>query len=157
MSCWFTGQKPQAAFRLRANFNSHFGDADDYSTITVRFPEAVALLEGSWTTVNSGGVNGPILFGLEGTIVVQLDGKVEIYKKRRSQVPDRIVEPEPLPAGRENLARETLHYLDTGEALFPMLDLPLNMSAVSILDAGARSAKSGKMEPANDYFWCAGA
>ncbi|MDR0730976.1 MAG: hypothetical protein LBF63_04850 [Treponema sp.] len=47
--------------------------------------------------------------------------------------------------------------MDTGEPLFPMLDLPLNLAAMSILDAGSRSAQSGKMELVNDGVWCIGA
>jgi hypothetical protein len=80
--------------------------------------------------------------------------QVEVYKTRHSETPDRIVPADPLPAGRENLGRETLRHLDTGEPLFPMLDLPLNLAAMSILDAGFRSARSGKMELVNDAVWC---
>ena len=156
MASWFIGPAPQAAYGIKANFDSPYGSADDYSAITVRFPGAVALLEGSWTTVNSGVPNGPLLYGLEGTIVVRLNGDVEVYKKRHTETPDEIIRAEPLPQGRETLAKETLHHLDTGEPLFPMLDLPLNMAAVSILDAGARSALSGKMELVNDGVWCVG-
>ena len=156
MCCWFTGLTPQSAYGLKANFDSPFGSADDYSAIMVRFPSAVALLEGSWTTVSSGVPNGPLLYGLEGTIVTRLDGTVEVHKKRHTEKPDKVIQAEALPAGRETLAKETLHHLDTGEPLFPMLDLPLNMAAVSILDAGARSAQSGKMEMINDGVWCIG-
>ena len=156
IACWFTGQSPQAAFGIKANFNSPYGSTDDFSAITVRFPDAVAMLEGSWTTVNSGVPNGPIIFGLEGTMVVRLNGNVEIYKQRRKDTPDEVITADPLPAGREDLAKETLHHLDTGAPLFPMLDLPVNMASVSILDAGARSALSGKMELINDGVWCIG-
>jgi hypothetical protein len=38
-----------------------------------------------------------------------------------------------------------------------MLDLPLNLAAMSILDTGARSAVSGKMELIADGTWCIGA
>jgi len=155
-SCWFIGQTPQAAYGIKANFDSPYGSADDYASITVRFPGAIAQLEGSWTTVNSGVPNGPLLFGLKGTIVVRGDGTVEIYKKRHNNTPDQIIQAESLPAGRETLAEETLHHLDTGEPLFPLLDLPLNMAAMSILDAGGRSAKSGKMEMTSDGTWCIG-
>ena len=47
---------------------------------------------------------------------------------------------------RQNLGREVLHHLDTGEELFQLLELKTNLSAISILDAGSRSAESGKME-----------
>jgi predicted dehydrogenase len=156
MSCWFINSLPQAAYGLKANFDSPYGSADDFSAIAVRFPNAVAMLEGSWTTVNSGVPNGPIVYGLEGTLVVRQNGDVEVYKKRFTEIPDEIIKGDPLPKGRENLAEETLHHLDTGEPLFPMLDLPLNMAAMSILDAGARSSISGKMEIINDGIWCIG-
>jgi len=156
MASWFIGNVPQAAWGLKANFDSPYGSADDYSAITVRFPDSVAHLEGSWTTVNTGVPNGPLLYGLKGTMVVRLNGDVELYKTRHTETPDEVIKAEPLPPGRETLAKETLHHLDTGEALFPMLDLPLNMSAVSILDAGARSALSGKMEMINGTVWCIG-
>ena len=156
MSSWYYGQTPVAAYGLKANFDSPYGSADDYACITVRFPNAVALLEGSWTTVNGGVPNGPLLYGTKGTLVVRRNGSIEIYKKRHSETPDEVISPEPLPAGREGLGKETLHHLDTNEPLFPMLDLPLNLTAMSILDTGARSAQSGKMELINDNIWCIG-
>ncbi|MCL2093672.1 MAG: Gfo/Idh/MocA family oxidoreductase [Treponema sp.] len=156
MASWFVGTPPQAAYGIKANFNSPYGSADDFSAITVRFASALAMLEGSWTTVNSGVPNGPLLYGKEGTMVVRLNGDVEVYTKRGGDTPDQLIKADPLPAGRDDLAKETLHHLDTGEPLFPMLDLPLNMAAMSILDAGLRSAQSGKMEMANDGIWCVG-
>ena len=156
MSCWFTGAKPIAAFGLKANFDSPYGSAEDYATITVRFPDAVAILEGSWTTVNGGVPNGPVIYGTEGTLAVYPDGSVRLYKTRHTDKPDETFTPEPLPEDRDGLGKETLHHLDTGELLFPMLDLPLNLSAMSVLDCGARSAASRKMEMADDGVWCVG-
>ena len=155
MSGWFLNDKPAAAYGLKANFDSPYAGAEDYATITVRFPKAAAILEGSWTTVNSGVPNGPVIFGTEGTIVVKND-IVEVYKTRHTDKPDKIVTADPLPAGREDLGKEVLHHLDTGGELFPMLDLPLNLQAMSILDAGSRSAVSGKMELIRDGTWCIG-
>ena len=156
MSCWYLGQKPVSAFGLKANINSHFGDAEDFATIMARFPNAVAHLEGSWTTVNGGVPAGPLVYGTEGTIVVNPERKVEIFKTRHTNVPDEVVDPAPLPPGRTNLGEETLHHLDTGEPLFPMLALPMNIDAMSILDAGARSAASHKMELTSDEYWTIG-
>jgi len=156
MSSWFFGRQPVAAYGLKANFDSPYGNAEDYAAITVRFPESVALLEGSWTTVNGGVPNGPVIYGTKGTMVVRQNGTIEVFRKRHTETPDEIITPAPLPAGRETLGKETLHHLDTGEPLFPMIDLPLNLAAMSILDTGARSAQSGKMELINDGTWCIG-
>jgi len=156
MSCWYANSAPTAAYGLKANFDSPYGDAEDYAMITVRFPESVAILEGSWTTVNSGVANGPLLYGTEGTIVIQPDGNVHLFKTRHTSKPDEVFTPEPLPEYRNNLGKETLHHLNTDEPLFPLLDLPLNLAAMSILDAGARSAVSKKMEMIDDIVWCIG-
>lgn len=156
MSSWFFGQKPVAAYGLKANINSRYGDAEDYAVITAKFPAGVAHLEGSWTTVNGGVPAGPLVYGTEGTIVVNRKNGVEIFKTRHTDKPDEIVEAAPLPAGRANLGEETIHHLDTGDPLFPMLDLPLNMQAMSILDAGSRSAASNKLERCGDEIWTIG-
>ena len=157
MSCWFTGQNPTAAYGMKANFDSPYGSAEDYAAVMVRFPTAVAILEGSWTTVNTGVEPGPLLYGTEGTIVVQQTGKIMVYKTRHKREPDAVYDGDPLPAGRENLGLETLHHLDTGEPLFPLLDLPLNLSAMSILDTGGRAAASNRLEIVNDGSWSIGA
>ncbi len=149
LSCWFFDQKPVTAYGLKANFNSPYGDAEDYATITARFPQGVAILEGSWTTVSSGIPNGPILYGLEGTMVVDND-EVRIYKTRHSMKPDEVFTPDPLPEGRSTLGEEVLHHLRSGEPLHPTLSLANNLLAMSILDAGIRSSQSGKLEPATD-------
>lgn len=157
LSHWFTGEKPVSAYGLKANFNSPYASAEDYATITVRFPDAVAILEGSWTTVNTGVPNGPIIYGLEGTMVVNKRGEVEIYKTRHKEMPDEVLTPPPLPEGRENLGKDVINHLETGADVHPTLSLENNLTAMSILDAGIRSAQSGKMELVNDGTWCVGA
>lgn len=37
-----------------------YGDAEDNGLVMVRFPKAVAILEGSWSTPHFGVSNGPI-------------------------------------------------------------------------------------------------
>jgi len=156
MSCWYLGQKPVSAFGVKANINAHYGDAEDYAAIIARFPGAVAHLEGSWTTVNGGVPPGPLLYGTKGTIVVSQRGAVEVYKTRHKNTPDEVIEAKPLPPNRTTLGEEVIYCLDTGEPLFPLLDLPLNMASMSILDAGARSAISHKMELIEDEIWTIG-
>lgn len=156
MSGWFLGEDPVGAYGLKANFGSPYASAEDYATITVRFPSSVAILEGSWSTVNTGIPNGPIMYGLEGTMVVD-NNEIRVYKHRHVTKPDLVIsEPEPLPEGRENLGKEVLHHLETGEPVFEMLSLKRNLTAMSILDAGARSATSGNMVFTNDGHWCIG-
>lgn len=166
LSRWLIGEPAVAAVGLRANINSHYGDADDNAIITVRFPRALAILEGTWTTWHVGVPTGPVVYGTKGTLVAnQRPGKegrrvqvVEVFTSRGYDPtsPDEVVEGEPLPPGRATLAEEFVHHLETGEPLHPTLDLRNNLEMMAILDAGARAADSGKIELVNDATWCIG-
>lgn len=152
---WFLGEPAIAAQGLRANLRSTYGDADDNAVITVRFARAMAILEGSWTTFHSGIPNGPVIYGTTGTIVSSRQGLL-VYKERRSEQPTAVYDQERLPEGRATIGEEFVHHLKTGEPLHPTLDVPLNLDAMAILDAGIRSAQSGKVELVNNVHWSIG-
>jgi len=161
---WFIGIPAVSAYGVKANLTSHYGDADDNAIITVRFPKALAILEGTWTTWSTGVPTGPIVYGSRGTLVANRradsEGKmrsvVEVYTSRYSTNPDEVLEGDPLPEGRDNLAKEFIHHLETGEPPHPTMEMMQNLDAMAILDAGIRSADSGKMELVNDAIWCIG-
>lgn len=147
LASWFIGTSVRSVYGLRANFNSPFGTAEDYGTITARFDDAVALIEGSWTTVNRGTPSGPIVFGLKGTLVT--DGnEVRIYDKRHATRPSAVYQAEPLPEDRDNIAKEFISHLEKGTPLHPTLDIDINLKAMMILDAGYRSSISNQLEQA---------
>jgi len=165
LSRWYIGEPAVAAVGIKANLDSHYGDADDNAIITVRFPKALTILEGTWTTWSVGVPTGPIVYGTRGTLVANrklVDGQrvpvVEVYTSREHGLaePDQVLEGDPLPEGRETLAKEFIHHLETGEPLHPTLEMNFNLEAMAILDAGIRSAASGKMELVNDVTWCIG-
>ncbi|HUJ76418.1 MAG TPA: Gfo/Idh/MocA family oxidoreductase, partial [bacterium] len=167
LSRWYIGEQAEAATGTKANLASHYGDAEDNAVITVRYPHAIAILEGTWTTWHEGLPHGPIAYGTKGTLVVARrtdpsTGKeadvVEVYTTRGhgGGAPDRTVAGDPLPAGRTTPAEEFIHHLETGEALHPTLQPEHNVEVMAILDAGIRSAASGKVELVNDSSWCIG-
>ena len=165
LSRWFIGEPAVSAFGLKANLTSHYGDADDNAIITVRFPKALTILEGTWTTWHAGVPTGPIVYGTQGTLIAsrkvindRSTPVVEVYTSRGHGVeePDQIIEGDALPEGRTTLAEEFIHHLETGNPLHPTLDMHFNLEAMAILDAGIRSASSGRMELVNDTTWCIG-
>jgi predicted dehydrogenase len=131
---------------LTANLRSGYGDAEDNAAMIVRFPAALSILEASWTTVHNGGAPVLALYGTEGTIAVE-GREILLYREPRSKTPSRVEKGEPLPEGRSTIAEEFLRHLETGEPLHPLLDLPINLATMAILDAGIRSARSGNSEP----------
>ena len=53
-------------------------------------------------------------------------------------------------AGRADIAQEFVHHLETGEAVHATLDMTFNLDAMAILDAGVRSATTGRCETVDD-------
>lgn len=153
ISYWYVGEKATAALGMKANLNSHWGDADDNGVIVVRFPNAMALLEGTWTTFDHGVPTGPIVYGTTGTLVVDgRDGR-PVVRLERGHGQTTIYEVEPLPEGRQDVAQEYIHHLETGEPLHPSLGLWFNVDVMAILDAGVRSAASAKLELVDNATW----
>ena len=156
VSRWYVGEQATAAMGMRANLDSQWGDGDDNAAMIVRFPAAMALLEGSWTTWDHGVPTGPIVYGTTGTLVVESrDGK-QVVRLERGHGQTTIYPPDPLPEGRSNVAEEFVHHLETGEPLHPTLEPGLNVEVMAILDAGVRSAISGKIELVDNATWCIG-
>lgn len=147
---WFIGEQALSAIGLKANLNSRWGEAEDNAAMLVRFPSALGLFEGSWTTHDHGVSPGPIVYGTEGTLIVERKGEQVV---RISKEDFRLAEIEPLPAGRTNVAEELIHHLDTGEPLHPTLQPELNTEVMAILDAGVRAAKSDRMEIVENETW----
>lgn len=156
ISRWYIGQQATAALGLKANLNSRWGEAEDNAAMLVRFPEALGLSEGSFTTWDHGVPNGPIVYGTEGTLVVELREGRRVVRLEHSRDHTRIFEPEPLPDGRHEIAWEFIHHLDTGEPLHPTIEMSFNLEVMAILDAGVRSAASGAMEMVDGATWCIG-
>ena len=144
LSRWFMGKPAEAANGMRANLNSMYGDADDNGIIMIRFPDGIATIEGSWTTVHTGINSGPVVFGEKGTLICEAD-KVLIFKDKRSGTPE-IYDVEPILEHRNNPAKEFINHLETKEPLHITMRPDFNLEAMAILDAGIRSSKSGKLE-----------
>ena len=146
LSTWYLDQQAIAAQGMKANLLSQFGSAEDNAAMLVRFPEALAILEATWTTFHAGIPTGPIVYGTHGTIVV--DGtQAKVFKERGNPEPTASHEGHPFPAGRQTIAEQFIRHIETGESPHPTLDIPLNLAATAILDAGIRSSESGRTEP----------
>jgi len=156
MARWIVGEPALAAVGLRANLASPFGDADDNGAMIVRFPRAIGLFEGTWTTHDHGVGGGPIVYGTKGTLVMEGEGGRPRVRQVGPGGKTKVHATRPLPKGRHDIAHEFVHHLETGEPVHPTLDIPVNLDAMAILDAGLRSADSGRLEAVENEAWCIG-
>jgi predicted dehydrogenase len=153
ISYYYIGEMATAAIGMKANLDSHWGEAEDNAAMLIRYPSAMALLEGSWTTKDHGVPTGPIVYGTTGTLVVEYRGEKEIVRLERGGGNSSVFEGDPLPEGKADIAQVYINHLETGEPLHPTLDVPLNLDAMAILDAGLRAANSNKLEIVNSKTW----
>ena len=149
---WYIGEQALAAVGMAANLNSTWGDAEDNAAMLVRFPQAMGLFEGSWTTIDHGVSPGPIIYGTEGTIVVERKTE-QVVRIEKGNGDSSFAELAPLPAGRSTVAEELIHHLESSEPLHPTLEVNFNLEVMAILDAGVRAAESGKLETVNNATW----
>jgi predicted dehydrogenase len=153
VSRWYLGEQATAVLGMRANLDSSWGDADDNAILIIRFPTAVALIEASWTTWEHGVATGPIVYGTEGTLVVDSHAADPAVLVHRSNGKTEKFTPDSLSAARDDVAKELIHHLETGEPLHPTLQPGLNLEVMAILDAGIRAAASQKMELVDSVTW----
>ncbi len=156
ISRWYIDRPAEAVMAMRANLSSQWGTADDNAAMLIRFPGALAISEGTWTTWDHGVPTGPIIYGVGGTLVVEQGEQGPRVRRERGNGDTTLYEVDPLPEGRHDIAHETIHHLKTGETVHPTLDMQHNLEFMAILDAGVRSSRSGRMEMVNNAAWDAG-
>ena len=153
---WYVGEPAVAAVGIKANLDSQYGDAEDNAAVILRFPGAMALCEGTFTTWDHGVSGGPVVYGTRGTLVVERRAGVDVVRLERGGGNTTIYEAEPLPHGRHAVSFELIYHLETGDPLHETLGRALNLDAMAALDAGVRSAASGRIELVNNRAWCIG-
>ena len=156
VSRWYVGEQAQSAFGMQANLDSQWGDASDNGAMIVRFPSAYALMAGSWTTLDHGIPTGPIVYGSEGTLVVEQRDGQEVVRLAYGGGKEEVLTPEPLQPGERDIAEAYIAYLDEDVTPHISLQPAFNLECMAILDAGVRSATSGQQEVVSGDAWTIG-
>jgi len=150
LSYWFAGEEAQAVTGMRLNSATPMGDAEDNAAMIVRFPHRYAVIEGTWTTYDHT-FQSPIVYGTKGAIVGDYKtGAVALYPAGWSA---REVKNRELPKPLTNVAHAYACHKDTGVPPHITLQPGFNLNALAILDAGIRSADSGKVELVDNLHW----
>jgi predicted dehydrogenase len=145
LAAWYLDRTAVDVRALTLNLRSPFGDVEDNAVMVVRFPDAIAVIESSWTTSHPGVPTGPIVYGSKGTIVV--DGeRALVFRDGAGVEPAPSDAADALPVGRATIAEEFVRTIETGQAPHPTLDVPINLASTAMLDAAVRSAASGQVE-----------
>jgi predicted dehydrogenase len=147
---WYTDKHATAVLGTKANLDSPWSDADDNGVLVAHFPGAIAVAQGSWTTVaNSYLTAGPVVvYGTAGKLSFEIyPDKPVVRVERGGATEPEIHTPDPLPADRADIAQEFLRHIETGRPAHPTLTTEFNLQVAGMIDAGDRSAARQGWEP----------
>ena len=154
MSRWLIGKPAVAALGMRANLNTQWGNAEDNASMLVRYDDAMASIETSWTTYHDlVPVNCPMVYGTKGAMTAaQIDGK-DCVKVILPDGEEEYYYPPELEYQYRDIACAFVHNMDTNEPVHATLAPEINIDGMAILDAGVRSCNSGRLELVNNWAW----
>ena len=138
-SLWYLG-RPESVYaeviHLRPN---DFPKVEDNSTILLHYPNAEAVLEGSWDLPR--GFQDLEIFGLGGSITMR-DGKVTLQKSGDKTAQDVPLKPL-APEAAEPIAA-MIHSIETMTEPQGLTSLDANVQVMEIIDAAKESIKTGE-------------
>lgn len=159
-SLWFFGA-PQSVVASGGNFASPHLEVDDNVTAILEYSDKRVLAEGSWTQIGAIPIDGPIILGTRGTLVVDyavqhgeygveswqwnLKG-VRMFLKGYSEWIDVPLET-PVPGMRSGIDH-LIHAIRSGaDALYAPVSIDLHVEAQRIIDACLDALESGTRTP----------
>ncbi len=143
LATWFFGKRAEKVKGIAKNFQIPAFDVEDYSAMILDFGDGVGLLEGSWSTYNSGEVpSGPVIHGTDGTIVCDRHStQLKIYKGRTHMhtAPAEVFECGSTAAGLD-FGENIVNHMLLDAPLHPLLTPELNADIMFALDEGRKDA-----------------
>jgi len=114
LSHWFFDKPGIAAFGMRGNFASQWGDAEDNAAMLIRYDSAFAGIETNWTTFNDLIPTGPILYGTKGVMTTASQEGANVVKILEPSGEVVFEKPDMLPERLQSIAHAFVHLMDTG-------------------------------------------
>lgn len=153
LAAWFIGEPAQAVMGMKGNFASQWGEVEDNAAMLVRFPRAMAIVEGTWTTPQADAPVAPVIYGSKGMLSCVRQDETFVIRMTDLTGQTREWSVKPAAGHLTDTATAYVHTRDTGTPLHETLATELNLQAMAILDAGIRSTVSGQLEPVGSRVW----
>jgi len=138
---------PEAVTAVAAHLRKPDLDAEDNAVVVLRYPRALAVLEGSWTQVGAEPAFAMIVYGDAGTLIVHQPrairegqkvgaGRVQIVTGQASET----IEPSPLPAEERDGTTYFLSRLRGGRPIEGLCSPEVGRDVQEVLAAALRSS-----------------
>lgn len=139
MMAYFLGL-PKVVTGFRGVFVKDYPIPDDNAMIVAKYDHAFGVAEACWTQTVEYATPNPVVYGTEGSIGVW-KGKVILQQPGKEP---KTIDPPPLPEGRRTGPEYLVRCIETGEPVEGMCSAKVSRNAQEILEAGLRSADSGR-------------
>lgn len=134
--------RPESVFGMDGNLCKKSLPVEDNAMLVLRYPDAMATSEASWTQIGKLSSYLTIIYGETGTLLVEpRDGANLLKATNDDETGSEIDVPEAAPELRSGSAH-FLHAIQTGAPFQPLCDPENCRDAQAILEAGRRSAKT---------------
>lgn len=137
------GKEPIAVTAVTRQIKpSIYPKVDDEADVTVAYPKAIAILQGSWNWPYS--IKDGVVYGTKASVQTVLRDRISIQRERPAEPETRAANPLPGPYD------DSLHYLSAivrgqiSDDPGSLSGVKTNLIASEILDAARRSAQSGR-------------
>ena len=117
---------------------------DDNAVIVMQWPRALAVTEASWTQIGHLTSYSAMIYGSEGTLVVEPGANGKLLLANKAHEDGIAVEVPPAPAGMRNATDYFLTCISQGLPIEGICSAEVSRDAQEILEAGILSAQEGK-------------
>jgi len=144
---------PSRAQAAIARLQKEYIDVDDNAVLLLRYQRAMAVIEASWTVAGPLPDGGPVIWGRDGTLVVQRrpspgEGRIVrsgvIRRLTRDNPDGELIEPPELPEGERNATEFFLAHLAADRPITGLVGLEIGRDTQEILEAGLIAARTGR-------------
>ena len=119
-------------------------EVEDNGLLIMSYPEAIAVSEGSWTQIGKLSAYTTLVYGTEGTLLMEPRVGGQLYlATNESPVGDAVQVPD-VPGQNMNATAHLAHCIASGEPALPLCDPLVCRDAQAILDAGINAAERGE-------------
>lgn len=141
---------PSRAQATIGRLRKDYVDVDDNAVLVLRYPQAIAVVEATWSAAGPVPDGGPAIWGTAGTLVVRRQGgRREGQPAARGGLllttpddPDgQLIEPPDLPEGERTATSYFLTCLARDRPIEGLVSLEVGRDTQEILEAGLRAAQ----------------
>lgn len=148
LALWFLERTPESVLGVMGTLARTYLEVDDNAIIIMDFKNAFGIAEACWSQVGPHPGHGPIINGVDGSLIVDEEGKLHFYSVKTKgdyrNIQYKLIETPMPPKGWRNGPEYFVERIKKDEKIEAPLDVRFNRNVQEVLEAGLYSALRGK-------------